>query len=238
MPPAVKHTLLQYQGTFKQEQVFQENWVFTPKGKNTQAFCQFSGYRLADDRIAILVEPTTPNMQHSGAQFSATTIISSDAINSEFISGNPTFIKEFGHHVTHLEELLYSPDMLQNIYQSINQGFRFEKDVLMNTTQGKNWYHLIADNSQHAQGIPTILIHHYDIHERKKTEETLRQQPWTDPLTGLLNHRGLTYALTLSVQVGNPFTLLYIDLDGFKMVNDSSVDIDQSKSKNFYLIAL
>jgi hypothetical protein len=81
-------------------------------------------------------------MQHSGAQFSATTIISSYAINGEFISGNPAFIKEFGHHVTHLEELLYSPDMLQNIYQSINQVLRFEEDVLMNTTQGKNWYHL------------------------------------------------------------------------------------------------
>jgi GGDEF domain-containing protein len=82
------------------------------------------------------------------------------------------------------------------------------------------------------------LIHRYDIHERKTTEKALRQQAWTDPLTSLLNRRSLTYALTLSVEVGNPFTLLYIDLGGFKMVNDSSVDIDQSKSKNFYLIAL
>jgi diguanylate cyclase (GGDEF)-like protein len=222
MSQAVENSILQYQAAFKQNKVFQENWVFTPKGKSTQVFCQLSGYRLADDRMAILVEATIPNMQHSGAQFSATTIISSYAINGDFISGNPPFIKEFGHHVAHLEELLCSPDMLQNIYQSINQGLRFEEDVLMNTTQGENWYHLIADNSQHAQGNPSILLHHYDIHERKTTEETLRQQAWTDPLTGLLNRRGLTHALTLSVQAGNPFTLLYIDLDGFKMVNDSS----------------
>jgi hypothetical protein len=73
-------------------------------------------------------------MQHSGAQFSATTIISSDAINGEFISGNPAFIKQFGYHVTHLKELSYSQYMLQNIYQSINQGLRFKKDVLMNIT--------------------------------------------------------------------------------------------------------
>jgi diguanylate cyclase (GGDEF)-like protein len=38
----------------------------------------------------------------------------------------------------------------------------------------------------------------------------------------LLNRRSLTHALTLSVEVGNPFTLLYTGLDGFKMVDDSS----------------
>jgi diguanylate cyclase (GGDEF)-like protein len=222
MSAAVKDSLLQYQQAFKQNQVIQENWFFTPKGKDTQAFCQFSGYLLDDDRMAILVEATTPNMQYAGAQFSATTIISSYAIDGEFISGNPPFIKKFGHQVRHLESLLCDPDMLQNIYQSINQGCRFEEDVLMNTVQGETWYHLIADKLQHAAGNPTILLHHYDIHERKTTEESLRQQAWTDPLTGLLNRRGLTHALKFNVEADTPFTLLYIDLDGFKMVNDSS----------------
>jgi diguanylate cyclase (GGDEF)-like protein len=222
MSAAVLDSLLQYQQAFKQNQVIQENWFFTPKGKDTQAFCQFSGYLLDDGRMAILVEATTPNMQYAGAQFSATTIISSYAIDGEFISGNPPFIKKFGLHVRHLKSLLCDPDMLQNIYQSINQGCRFEEDVLMNTMQGETWYHLIADKSQHAADNPTILLHHYDIHERKTTEESLRQQAWTDPLTGLLNRRGLTHALKFNVEADTPFTLLYIDLDGFKMVNDSS----------------
>lgn len=219
---AVKDSLLQYQQAFKEHRVIQENWFFSPKGKETQAFCQFSGYQLADGRMAMLVEATTLNMQHPGAQFSATTIISSYAIDGEFISGNPPFIKKFGHKVTHLKELVSCPDTLQGIYLSINQGRRYEEDVLMNTAQGETWYHLIADNSQYAEDNPTILIHHYDIHERKITEQTLRQQAWTDPLTGLLNRRGLTHALKHSVEANIPFTLLYIDLDGFKMVNDSS----------------
>jgi len=219
---AVQDSLLQYQQAFKHNQVIQENWSFTPKGKDTQAFCQLSGYLLPDGRMAMLVEATTSNMHYSGAQFSATTIISSFAINGEFISGNPPFIKEFGHQILHLDELVCDPQMLQTIYLSVNRGLNFDEDVLMNTAQGETWYRLFAVCSQHAEGSPTILLHHYDIHKRKTTEQSLRQQAWTDPLTGLLNRRGLSHALHVSVKSNIPFTLLYIDLDGFKMINDSS----------------
>jgi diguanylate cyclase (GGDEF)-like protein len=222
MSAAVQDSLLQYQQAFKQNQVIQEHWLFTPMGKDTQAFCQFSGYLLANGRIAILVEATKSNMQHPGAHFSSTTVISSYTISGEFISGNSSFIKEFGHQTAYLDTLVCDPNMLQNIYQSIQQDLRFEDDVLMNTAKGETWYRLIADKAQNAAGKPTILLHHYDIHERKKTEQTLRLQAWTDPLTGLLNRRGLTHALKLSVEAKTPFTLLYIDLDGFKMVNDLS----------------
>ena len=219
---AVQDSLIQYQQAFKQNHVIQENWSFTPNGIDTQAFCQLSGYILADGRMAMLVEATTANMQHISAPYSATTIVSSYAINGEFISGNPPFIKTFGHQVAHLETLVCDPNMLQNIFKSIKKGTRFEADVLMNTSQGETWYHLFADNSQHQKGNATILLHHYDIHERKTTEQALRQQAWTDPLTGLFNRRGLAHALQHSVEANTPFTLLYIDLDGFKMVNDSS----------------
>jgi diguanylate cyclase (GGDEF)-like protein len=219
---AVRDSLIQYQQAFEQDQVIQENWFFTPKGKDTHAFCQFSGYRLADGRMGMLVEATTANMHHYGEQFSATTIISSYTINGEFISGNPPFIKDFGHKITLLEQLVCETSMLQKIYLSINQKQRFEEDVLMNTAQGRTWYRLYAVNTQHKEGNSTILLHHYDIHKRKTTEQALQQQAWTDPLTGLLNRRGLTHALKCSVETETPFTLLYIDLDGFKMVNDSS----------------
>lgn len=181
---AVKDSLFQYQQAFKEHQVIQENWFFTPIGKYIQAFCQFSGYQLADGRMAMLVEATTSNMQHPSAQFSATTIMSSFSINGEFISGNPPFIKQCGLSVTHLQEFVCCPDTLHDLYLSLNQGQRYEEDVLMGHLQGEAWYHLVADNSQYVKDNPTILPHHYDIHERKTTEQTLRQQAWTDPLTG------------------------------------------------------
>lgn len=220
LSPAVRDSLIQYQQAFKQNQVFQENWFFTPKGKDVEAFCQFSGFLLEDDRMAMLVEATTANIQSTDALFSSTIIISNYSVNGEFISGNPPFIKELGNQVTHLNELLVDSIVLKRLYQNLEQGKRFEEDVLMNTAQGEIWYLLSAEKSPMIENNSTILLHLYNINERKTTEQRLRKQALTDPLTGLLNRRGLTHSLIQSERAKIPFTVLYIDLDGFKMVND------------------
>ncbi|WP_199271693.1 bifunctional diguanylate cyclase/phosphodiesterase [Paraglaciecola sp. L3A3] len=219
---AVQESLLQYQQAFSKDRIIQENWFFTPKGKETQVFCQISGYQLPDGRVAMLVEALTPKAQYSNPQFSATTTISNYQIDGKFLSGNPPFTKKFGSNVTHLKELICDPDTLLNLFISINKGQPFEQDVLMKTISGENWYHLTAINFQHKTNDPNILIHHYDIHERKMAEQALQKQAWTDPLTGLLNRRGLAHTLQPIIESNLAFTLLYLDLDGFKMVNDSS----------------
>ena len=61
-----------------------------------------------------------------------------------------------------------------------------------------------------------------DITERKQTEETLRIQARTDPLTGIMNRDA---ALSdLGARLSNPtharVAVLYIDLDRFKTIND------------------
>jgi len=63
-----------------------------------------------------------------------------------------------------------------------------------------------------------------DITERKKMEEELREATMTDYLTGLLNRRGF-YALAeqqgkLAFRSNRAMALLYLDLDGFKNIND------------------
>jgi diguanylate cyclase (GGDEF)-like protein len=54
--------------------------------------------------------------------------------------------------------------------------------------------------------------------------EALRRQADTDPLTGLLNRSGFLVAAkrehAISQRTGSPLTLVVIDLDGFKQIND------------------
>jgi diguanylate cyclase (GGDEF)-like protein len=60
--------------------------------------------------------------------------------------------------------------------------------------------------------------------ERARLHEALREQALTDGLTGLLNHRSILEALDAELsrarRDGNPLSVLMIDLDGFKQVND------------------
>ena len=65
-----------------------------------------------------------------------------------------------------------------------------------------------------------------DITARKHAEDALRHQSLHDPLTGLANRSlfrdRLEHALAASTRSARPVGVLYIDLDGFKQVNDNA----------------
>lgn len=56
---------------------------------------------------------------------------------------------------------------------------------------------------------------------RKKSEESLRQLALCDELTGLMNRHSFQATLSTLIDQKINFTLMYIDLDGFKLINDT-----------------
>ncbi len=65
-----------------------------------------------------------------------------------------------------------------------------------------------------------------EVTERKQTEEQLRRNAFHDPLTGLPNRLLFTERLTQVIalsreQENNLFAVLFLDLDRFKVINDS-----------------
>lgn len=75
------------------------------------------------------------------------------------------------------------------------------------------------------KGQTAILSINRDITRRKLLEETIRQLAYHDPLTGLPNrilfHDRLMQALAYAKRRNQKVTLLFLDLDGFKVLNDS-----------------
>lgn len=60
-----------------------------------------------------------------------------------------------------------------------------------------------------------------DIEERKALEQRLAFEAGHDLLTGLPNRQKLFHTLSESLSAGEPVAVLFGDLDGFKLVNDS-----------------
>lgn len=93
------------------------------------------------------------------------------------------------------------------------------------------------DSSIYAQNLTVVAVKdaegrvsHYislfsDITRQKRNEEQLEHIAYFDALTGLPNRTNLTNSLGIqidhSVQYGSKFALAFLDLDGFKEVNDT-----------------
>ncbi len=75
----------------------------------------------------------------------------------------------------------------------------------------------------HNHPIPAggVVSVHKDVTQRKKDEERLRYLALHDPLTGLANRKAFEAALDEAFATEPEFALLFVDLDGFKGVNDT-----------------
>ncbi|MEX3925391.1 PAS domain S-box protein [Paraburkholderia sp. BR10936] len=60
----------------------------------------------------------------------------------------------------------------------------------------------------------------HDVTEQRRTEQRLREGALIDPLTGLANRRALQETLRELRTSGEPFALFFMDMDGFKSIND------------------
>jgi diguanylate cyclase (GGDEF)-like protein/PAS domain S-box-containing protein/putative nucleotidyltransferase with HDIG domain len=73
-------------------------------------------------------------------------------------------------------------------------------------------------------GSPAVLGTAFDITERKRAEDALREQARRDPLTGLLNHAAIVEELrelTSAKEPARTHAVAMIDVDGLKAVNDT-----------------
>lgn len=88
------------------------------------------------------------------------------------------------------------------------------------------WVQVQAQLQRNARGVPWgCVCSMTDISERKVAEQEIQKLAFYDALTGLPNRRLLEerikQAVANSVRSGNHGALLYLDLDNFKLVNDT-----------------
>ncbi|HWB40766.1 MAG TPA: EAL domain-containing protein [Gemmatimonadales bacterium] len=90
-----------------------------------------------------------------------------------------------------------------------------------------SWLHaeILATNLTGDPTVKGIVLNTRDVSERKRLEEQLTHQAFHDPLTGLANRAlfrdRVSHALALAMRQTHPITVLFLDLDDFKRVNDS-----------------
>ena len=117
---------------------------------------------------------------------------------------------------------------LAGAFERLQQGLetRNRVEVLLADAHGRavycEWFNSALTDA--AGGVSSIMSLVQNTTVRALAEAQLRQVATHDPLTGLRNRRALTEHLAQAAQrskrTGEPLALLFIDLDGFKAVND------------------
>ena len=160
------------------------------------------------------------------------------------INGNPTVLKVIGGGVGNLRQLR-GRDFLELVFarperaramieQAALRNETMSADLELRSQEGRTrWAHcllsvqdssVVADDDAGApasDGVVEGVL--YDITERKQVETDVRRRADYDALTGALNRNGIDEAIDRFLAHGpahDALTLLYLDLDGFKQIND------------------
>ncbi len=126
-------------------------------------------------------------------------------------------------------EIIYPPDRereveaLRDVADGESYGYRGE--IRCEHARGNPvWVSLTVSPIYNSQGILSYLIAQMeDISERKESEERLTQQALHDSLTGLPNRTLFADRVRMATarRTSQGFAIIFLDLDGFKLVNDS-----------------
>ncbi len=101
-------------------------------------------------------------------------------------------------------------------------GQPVDADVrVLHSSGGSRWVEVRISGRVDVEGVEGWVANLREVTDRRLLEEELRRQARTDALTGLHNRTSFWELLAAGVAEPEPPAVLYVDLDGFKGVNDS-----------------
>ncbi len=120
-----------------------------------------------------------------------------------------------------------SASIYKDLWETVISGQRWRGE-LVNQRKNGSLYHeeMTVTPVKGPMGeITHFIAIKLDITERKQAEEQIRNLALTDSLTGLANHRRLFEVLNSEInrydRTARPFSILLLDLDELKKINDT-----------------
>ncbi len=132
-----------------------------------------------------------------------------------------------GRHPSFLTSGLNEAESYNDIWEAVRHDGRWEGELWNLRKNGERYAERLAITAIHddSGAVRDYVVLSSDITQRKLDEERIRYQANYDALTGLPNRAlfmdRLTQAVATAGRSGQMVGLMFIDLDGFKLVNDT-----------------
>ena len=162
-------------------------WTLYPKGHEKEVYCHFSGIRLRDNRMAMVVQIIS-GQQALGTELSnppSTIIASLWDKNGLLTSANPLFNDLYGSSIREFSELFYSKEEANRLWARALKEREYETELYVPTPSGEQSHYIqIRVNQSKAGNLFVVrqFIKQEDVLNKKGVSEeaavsvTYRQQ--------------------------------------------------------------
>lgn len=228
MSSTVQKRLKQYQVDFADGVSFSEAWTVYPKQVPVSVPVTFSGFRLLNERMAMLCEAGLPREDTPDNTRSTEALLHTDVMISLFLrEGRPVYMNPAARNAavnadqTFSEVFVSGRDYDTMMFELDRKG---EHSLVAKayTNQGLRWHDLSAKLcADAATGKPAILVTCNDVSDLKNARDNARYLADRDQLTGCFNRSYLQQAVReLALFQPQQCGLLFFDIDRFKQIND------------------
>ncbi len=210
-----------------------EHWTFYPNGSPSTFECSISaiespcGHRLlvvnatCEDRTSL-----SDTLYRSNALLHTSVCVSVYGMRGQLKYSNPAARSMLGNDVTSLADHFCDQEVWQEARDALERAERVSVDARVLTKNGCAWHSLTLEACPDpVDGEMSILVSESDISSRHKAQEQVKQLAYFDTLTGLPNRTSwfgtLKSRLDTAALNGQSLAVLFVDLDRFKMINDT-----------------
>ena len=177
--------------------------------------------------------PFKENRYRSAFETSPDGVLITRTEDGKIVDANPAFLHIFRFN---LEEVIGHTSIELDIWADEADGRKVAEalaeqeacrdlEVRLRRKDGGVFWAQLSASFAEVEGEPCVISYIRDVSEAKADEEKIRNLAFYDTLTGLPNRRllweRLRQALISSVRSGSKHALLFVDLDGFKSLNDT-----------------
>ena len=131
-----------------------------------------------------------------------------------------------GKNVTDVLPAVAAQSVMSALREANLQGHSEGQEFALSTEKGTLWFEIsLTKKVGKATNEPRFIVLSRNVTQRKASEVEINKLAFYDPLTALPNRRlmldRLRQALSVSARSGRFGALLFIDLDNFKILNDT-----------------
>lgn len=234
MTPIVNERLNQYceDLTGSRDNV-SEHWTFYPKGIACSHECSISAFDTPEPTRWLLIHAIRQDSaSDSDTLFRSTALLHTSVCVSVFNQQgeqmylNPAARRMLGIGKVPLRDRFVDRNDWMMASECLSQQRGISMESRMNCSSGSRWHSLTLEMCPDpVSGQLCILMSEIDISSQHEAQRLVKQLAYTDTLTGLPNRASWMHTLNLRLEEarrsGEHLAILFVDLDRFKLINDT-----------------